>query len=186
MSKNINLNWTSTTSIWISLLLDILKTAGKVSAIFVCCQSQISIIQTELFIPSLSTLANFLYFMLGFHIWNIIKTKKYVEELVDESDATSADGDTDDEKSEEEYESHHTDVEEDDEEIVTNEILRVANAIEEEDEEVLVAVVVDDGKDACDKCGKRYKVNGLNTHKAVHKKILGISAPFLIKWSYLG
>ena len=42
-----------------------------------------------------------------------------------------------------------------------------ANAIEEEvvrDEEVVVAVV------ACDICGKRYKVNGLNTHKAVHKK----------------
>ena len=33
-----------------------------------------------------------------------------------------------------------------------------------------VAVVVDDGKVACDICGKRYKVNGLNTHKAVHKK----------------
>jgi len=67
-----------------------------------------------------------------------------------------------------------TDGEEDDEEIVTNKILSVANAIEEEvvqDEEVLVAVVVDDGKVACDICGKRYKVNGLNTHKAVHKKI---------------
>jgi len=37
--------------------------------------------------------------------------------------------------------------------------LSVANAIEEEDEEVLVAVVVDDGKVACDICGKRYKVN---------------------------
>jgi len=50
--------------------------------------------------------------------------------------------------------------------------LSVANAIEEEvvqDEEVVVAVVVD-GKVACDVCGKRYKVNGLNTHKAVHKK----------------
>jgi len=105
--------------------------------------------------------------------------KKYVEELVDtdESDATSVDEDTDDEESEEEeeYESHHTDGEEDDEEIVTNEILSVANAIEEEvvqDEEVVVAVVVDDGKVACDICGKRYKVNGLNTHKAVHKKII--------------
>ena len=63
--------------------------------------------------------------------------------------------------------------EEDDEEIVTNEILSVANAIEEEvvqEKEVIVAVVVDDGKVACDICGKRYKVNGLNTHKAVHKK----------------
>ena len=70
--------------------------------------------------------------------------KKYVEELVDidESDGTSVDEDTDDEESEEEeeYESNHTDGEEDDEEIVT------------------------------DICGKRYKVNGLNTHKAVHKK----------------
>ena len=50
--------------------------------------------------------------------------------------------------------------------------MSVANAIEEEvvqDEEVVVAVVVDDGKVACDICGKRYKVNGLNTHKAVHK-----------------
>jgi len=27
-----------------------------------------------------------------------------------------------------------------------------------------------DGKVACDIRGKRYKVNGLNTHKAVHKK----------------
>ncbi len=38
------------------------------------------------------------------------------------------------------------------------------NAKEEEvvqEEEVVVA---------CDICGKRYKVNGLNTHKAVHKK----------------
>ncbi len=34
--------------------------------------------------------------------------------------------------------------------------MSVANAIEEE------AVVVDDGKVACDICGKRYKVNGLN------------------------
>jgi len=41
--------------------------------------------------------------------------------------------------------------------------LSVANAIEEEG-------VVDDGKVACDLCRKRYKVNGLNTHKAVHKK----------------
>ncbi len=48
--------------------------------------------------------------------------------------------------------------------------MSVANAIEEEDEEVVVEVVVDDGKVACDICGKRYKVNGLNTHKAVHKK----------------
>jgi hypothetical protein len=50
--------------------------------------------------------------------------------------------------------------------------LSVANAIEEEvlqDEEVVVAVV-DDGKVSCDICGKRHKVNGLNTHKAVHKK----------------
>jgi hypothetical protein len=48
--------------------------------------------------------------------------------------------------------------------------LSIANAIEEEvaqEEEVLVAVVVDDGKVACDICGKRYKVNVLNTHKAV-------------------
>ena len=48
-----------------------------------------------------------------------------------------------------------------------------ANAIEEEvvqDEEVVVTVVVNDGKVACDICAKRYKVNGLNTHKAVHKK----------------
>ena len=47
--------------------------------------------------------------------------------------------------------------------------MSVANAIEEEvvqDEEVIVAVVVDYGKVACDICGKRYKVNGLNTHKA--------------------
>ena len=49
---------------------------------------------------------------------------------------------------------------------MTNEILSVANA----EEEIVVAVVVDDGKVACDICGKRYKVNGLNTHKAVHKK----------------
>jgi hypothetical protein len=51
--------------------------------------------------------------------------------------------------------------------------LSVANAIEEEvvqDEEVVVAVVVDDGKVSGDTCGKRYKVIGLNTHKAVHKK----------------
>jgi hypothetical protein len=45
--------------------------------------------------------------------------------------------------------------------------LSVANAIEEE---VVVAVVVDDGKVTCDICGKRNKDNGLNTHKAVHKK----------------
>jgi len=38
-------------------------------------------------------------------------------------------------------------------EIVPNEILRVANAIEEK---VVVAVVVDDGKVACDICGKKY------------------------------
>ena len=103
-----------------------------------------------------------------------IEKVKIVEELVDtdESDATSVDEDTDDEESEE-YESHHTDGEEDDEEIVTNEILSVANALEEEvvqDGEVVVAVVVDDGKNACYICGKGYKVNGLNTHKAVHKK----------------
>ncbi len=51
--------------------------------------------------------------------------------------------------------------------------MSVANALEEEvvqDEKVIVAVVVDYGKVACDICGKRYKVNGLNTHKAVHKK----------------
>jgi len=79
--------------------------------------------------------------------------KNYVEEIVDtdESDASSVDEDTDDEESEEEYESHHTDSEE----IFTNEILSVANAIEEE---VVVAVVIDDGKVACDICGKRYKV----------------------------
>ncbi len=50
--------------------------------------------------------------------------------------------------------------------------MSVANAIEEEvaqEEEVVVAVVADDCKVACDICGKRYKVNGLNTHKAVHK-----------------
>jgi len=46
--------------------------------------------------------------------------------------------------------------------------LSVANAIEEE--VVVAVVVVDDGKVACDICGKTYKVNGLNTHKAVHKK----------------
>jgi len=40
--------------------------------------------------------------------------------------------------------------------------LSIANAKEEE--------VVDDDKFACDICGKRYKVNGLNTHKAVYKK----------------
>jgi hypothetical protein len=53
--------------------------------------------------------------------------------------------------------------------------LSVANAKEEEvvqEEEVVVAVVVDDGKFVFDVCGKRYKVNGLNTHKAVHKKII--------------
>jgi transposase-like protein len=51
--------------------------------------------------------------------------------------------------------------------------LSVANALKKEvvqDEEVVVAVVVDEGKVACDICGKRYKVNGLNTHKAVDKK----------------
>jgi len=56
---------------------------------------------------------------------------------------------------------------------VTNEILSLANDLEEEvaqEEEVVVAVVVDDGKVVCDICGKRYKVNCLNTHKAVHKK----------------
>ncbi len=50
--------------------------------------------------------------------------------------------------------------------------MSVANALEEEvvqEEEVVVAGVVDDGKVAC---GKKYKVNGLNTHKAVHKKII--------------
>jgi hypothetical protein len=41
--------------------------------------------------------------------------------------------------------------------------MRVANAIEEE------AVVVNDGKVACDMCGKRYKVNGLNiTRKIIY------------------
>ncbi len=45
--------------------------------------------------------------------------------------------------------------------------MRVANAIEKE---VVVAGVVDDGKVACDICGKRHIVNGLN--KAVHKKII--------------
>jgi len=40
--------------------------------------------------------------------------------------------------------------------------LSVANAIEEE---------VNDGKVACDIWEKRYKVKGLNTHKAVHKNI---------------
>jgi hypothetical protein len=48
--------------------------------------------------------------------------------------------------------------------------LSVANAKEEEvvqEEEVVVAEVVDDGKVACE---KRYKANGLNTHKAVYKK----------------
>jgi hypothetical protein len=53
--------------------------------------------------------------------------------------------------------------------------LSVANAKEEEvvqEEEVVVVVVVDDGKFAFDICVKRYKVNGLNTHKAVHKKII--------------
>jgi len=82
--------------------------------------------------------------------------KCHVVELVDtdESDATSGDEDTDDEESEEEEEyEQHTDGEEDDEEIVPNEILRVANAIEEK---VVVAVVVDDGKVACDICGKKY------------------------------
>ncbi len=87
--------------------------------------------------------------------------KKYVEELgdTDESDAD-----------EEEYESHHTDGEEDGEEIVTNEILSVANAIDEvvQDEEVAVAVAVDDGKVACDICGKRYKVNG-KAKKIIYK-----------------
>jgi hypothetical protein len=50
--------------------------------------------------------------------------------------------------------------------------LSIANAIEEvvQDEEVVVAVVVDDEKYMWNICGKRYKVNGLNTHKAVHKK----------------
>jgi hypothetical protein len=51
--------------------------------------------------------------------------------------------------------------------------LSVANAIEEEvvqEKEVVVAVVVDDGKVAYDICEKRYKVNGFNTHKALHKK----------------
>ena len=61
------------------------------------------------------------------------------------------------EEEEEEYESHNTDGEVDDEEIVTNEILSVANSIEEE---VAVAAVVDDGKVACDICGKR----------SIHKK----------------
>jgi len=91
--------------------------------------------------------------------------KCHVVELVDtdESDATSGDEESEEE---EEYEQH-TDGEEDDEEIVPNEILRVANAIEEK---VVVAVVVDDRKVACDICGKKYKVKGLNTHKAVHKK----------------
>jgi len=56
---------------------------------------------------------------------------------------------------------------------VTNEILSVAKDLEVEvvqEEEVVVTVVVDYGKAVCDICGKRYKVNGLNTHKAVHKK----------------
>ncbi len=77
--------------------------------------------------------------------------KCHVVELVDtdESDATSGDEESEEE---EEYEQH-TDGEEDDEEIVPNEILRVANAIEEK---VVVAVVVDDGKVACDICGKKY------------------------------
>ncbi len=43
--------------------------------------------------------------------------------------------------------------------------MSVANAKEEE-EEVVVAEI-DDGKVACE---KRYKANGLNTHKAVYKK----------------
>ncbi len=62
------------------------------------------------------------------------------EELVDESDATSVDEDTDDEESEGEDE-RHTDGEEDDEKVVTDEIMRVANAIEEEVEVVAVAVL---------------------------------------------
>jgi hypothetical protein len=68
--------------------------------------------------------------------------KKYVEELVDtdESDAKSVDEDTDDEESEGEDE-RHTDGEEDDEKVVTDEIMRVANAIEEEVEVVAVAVL---------------------------------------------
>jgi len=37
--------------------------------------------------------------------------------------------------------------------------MRVANAKEGEEEVELVAVVVDDGKVACDICGKRCKVN---------------------------
>ncbi len=41
------------------------KTAGKVSAIFVCCQSQISIIRTERFIPRLSTIGQ----LYVFHAW---------------------------------------------------------------------------------------------------------------------
>ena len=52
------------------------KTAGKVSAIFVCCQSQISIIRTE------HPLANLMYFMLGFYIWNMIKTKKNYQNFI--------------------------------------------------------------------------------------------------------
>jgi len=51
--------------------------------------------------------------------------------------------------------------------------LSVANAKEEEvvqEEELVVAEVVDDGKFACDICEKRYKANGLHTHKAVYKK----------------
>jgi hypothetical protein len=55
---------------------------------------------------------------------------------------------------------------------VTNEILSVAKDLEVEvvqEEEVVVTVVVDYGKVVCDICGKRYKVNGLNTHKAVQK-----------------
>ncbi len=46
--------------------------------------------------------------------------------------------------------------------------MSVANAIEEEvaqEEEVVVAVV----EVSCDIYGKRYKVKGLNNHKAVHK-----------------
>jgi hypothetical protein len=47
--------------------------------------------------------------------------------------------------------------------------MSVANAIKEE--VVQEEEVVDDCKVACDICEKRYKANGLNTHKAVYKKV---------------
>jgi hypothetical protein len=128
---------------------------------------------------------SFPWFFLDNILYTFEPRKKYVEELVDtdESDVTSDEDDTDDDEAID-HESigsfaGATAVVYDNSVENTNEALfdpfnqslaTIYTELQAHDKPMDIVPTDDDGKIACDICGRRFKPRGINTHKASHRK----------------